>query len=57
VLGEVAATDPAAAYALVAHAASGTAGLKVQGRIGSPGGDALEDFLAPPPRQAARYLP
>ena len=57
VLGEVAAADPCAAYALVAHAASraGTAVLKVQGRPGSPGGDALEDCLASPPRQAARY--
>ena len=57
VLGEVAATDRAAAYALVTYAASsaGTAVLKVQGRTGSLGGDALEDCLAPPSRQAARY--
>jgi hypothetical protein len=55
VLGEVAATDPAAAYALVAHAAAGTGGLLVKERPGSPGGDALESLLAPPPRQAAQY--
>ena len=55
VLGEVAATDPAAAYALVAYAAAGTGVLLVKERPGSPGGDALEGFLAPPPRQAAQY--
>ena len=57
VLGEIAAADPGAAHALVAHAASrvGSAVLKVQGRPGGPGGDALESCLEPPPRQAARY--
>ena len=54
VLGEIAATDPAAAYALVAHAA-GTGALKVKERPGTVGADALESCLAPPPRQAARY--
>ena len=57
VLGEIAAADPAAAYALLAYAASkpGADALKVTERGGSPGGDALEAWLAPPPRQAARY--
>lgn len=55
VLGEVAAADPPAAYALVAHAAAGTGALLVKERPGSPGGDTLESFLAPPPRQAAQY--
>jgi hypothetical protein len=57
VLGEVAAADPAAAYALLSHAASiaGADVLKVKERPGSCGGDALENVLAPPPRQAARY--
>jgi hypothetical protein len=57
VLGEVAAADPAAAHALLAHAASiaGEDVLKVKERPGSCGGDALETCLAPPPRRAARY--
>ena len=56
-LGEIAAVDAAAAHTLLAHAARrvGADVLKVTERGGSPGGDALEPFLAPPPRQAARY--
>ncbi len=63
-LGEVAASRPAAAEALLAHAAfvaraSGdgaeTGAVKVKERPGSLGGDALEGYLARPPRQAARY--
>jgi predicted N-acetyltransferase YhbS len=57
VLGEVAAVDPAAAYALLAHAAALTSGgdLAVKERPGCVGADALDRFLAPPPRQAERY--
>ncbi|MDR2987386.1 MAG: GNAT family N-acetyltransferase, partial [Nocardiopsaceae bacterium] len=57
VLGEIAATDTAAAGALVGYASrnSGSATLKVMERAGYPAGDALEQYLAPPPRQAARY--
>jgi predicted N-acetyltransferase YhbS len=57
VLGEVAAVDPPAAYALLAHAAAlaGPGALKVAGRPGHAGAAALEDCLVPPPRQAARY--
>jgi predicted N-acetyltransferase YhbS len=57
VLGEVAAIDPAGAYALLAHAAALTGGgdLAVRERPGCVGGDALDRFLAPPPRQAERY--
>jgi predicted N-acetyltransferase YhbS len=57
VLGEVAASEPAAARALVAHAATlaPAGGLSVMERPGSPAGDELEPLLAPPPRQAARY--
>jgi predicted N-acetyltransferase YhbS len=64
VLGEVAAADPAAAHALVRHAAGladgpdavgAPGGLKVMERPGGPGGDALEPFLAPRSRQAAAY--
>jgi predicted N-acetyltransferase YhbS len=55
VLGELAAADPAGAHALLAHAATLTGDLTVKERPGSAGGDALERFLAPPPRQAERY--
>jgi predicted N-acetyltransferase YhbS len=57
VLGEIAAVDPAAAGALLGYAstAAGAATLKVMERRGYPTGDALERYLAPPPRQAARY--
>jgi len=57
VLGEVAAVDPAAACALLAHAATRTGGgdLAVQERPGCVGADALDRFLTPPPRQAERY--
>jgi predicted N-acetyltransferase YhbS len=56
-LGEVAAVDPAGAHALLAHAATLTGGrdLAVKERPGCVGGDALDRFLAPPPRQAERY--
>jgi predicted N-acetyltransferase YhbS len=56
-LGEVAAVDPAAAYALLAHAATrtGAGDLAVKERPGCVGGDALDRFLAPPPQQAERY--
>ena len=62
-LGEVAAADPDAARALLAHAATiagadalrGNERLRVKERRGSLGGDVLEEYLAPPPRQAARY--
>jgi hypothetical protein len=57
VLGEIAAADQAAASALLAYAGSraGDDGLKVTERDGSPGAAALEDWLAPPPREAACY--
>lgn len=57
VLGEIAAADPAAAYDLLAHAVDqvGTDVLRVEGRPGYPGGDAIERCLEPPPRQAAQY--
>ncbi|MGN6793188.1 MAG: GNAT family N-acetyltransferase [Streptosporangiaceae bacterium] len=57
VLGEIAAVDPAAAFALLAHAGShvGVNELKVIGRGGYPAGDALEKCLELPPRQAAQY--
>jgi len=52
----VAAVDPAGAQALLAHATALAGGdLRVKERPGSVGGDALERFLAPPPRQAERY--
>jgi hypothetical protein len=62
-LGEVAAADPDAARALLTHAATiggadarrGNEQLRVKERPGSLGGDVLEEYLAPPPRQAARY--
>jgi hypothetical protein len=57
VLGEVAASDPAAARALLSHAAilAGPGGLRVLERPGSPAGDELEPFLAARTRQAAAY--
>jgi predicted N-acetyltransferase YhbS len=57
VLGEIAATEPGAALALVAYAHGLGTGreLAVKERTGSVGGDALEPFLAPPPQQAAAY--
>jgi predicted N-acetyltransferase YhbS len=57
VLGEIAAADQAAARALLGHAVSKVGGdvLRVMERGGSPGGGALEAYLAPAPRQAARY--
>lgn len=57
VLGEIAATDPAASYALLAHARdrAGDGELKVKERPGSTGGDALESYLVPPTRQANCY--
>ncbi|HEX7992516.1 MAG TPA: GNAT family N-acetyltransferase, partial [Streptosporangiaceae bacterium] len=57
VLGEIAAVDPAAAGALLGYASThaGAATLKVMERPGHPTGDALERYLAPPRRQAARY--
>ena len=56
-LGEVAAADAEAAYALLAHAADevGTEVLRVVGRPGYPAGDAIERCLEPAPRQAAQY--
>jgi hypothetical protein len=57
VLGEVAATEPDAALALVAHAQGLCQGreLSVKERPGSMAGDAIESFLAPAPQQAAAY--
>ena len=57
VLGEIAAADAAAAYALLAYAAgkAGADALTVTERGGSAGGDALETWLNPPPPQAASY--
>jgi predicted N-acetyltransferase YhbS len=57
VLGEIAAADPPAAGALLrcASANAGAATLKVMERSGYPAGDALEPYLAPPPRHASRY--
>lgn len=57
VLGEVAAVDTAGACALLAHAATltGAGRLAVKERAGCVGADALDRFLAPPPRQAERY--
>jgi GNAT superfamily N-acetyltransferase len=57
VLGEIAATDAAAARALIRHAADqvGTDVFVVVGRPGYPGGDAIETFLEPPPRHTAQY--
>jgi hypothetical protein len=64
VLGEVAASDAAAALALLAHAAGradaaggadGPARLSVLERPGSLAGDAMEPLLAAPPGQAAAY--
>jgi predicted N-acetyltransferase YhbS len=57
VLGEIAAADPAAGGALLGYASTtaDAATLKVMERGGYPAGDALERYLAPPPRQAARY--
>ena len=56
-LGEVAAADPDAARALLAHAASiaGAEKLRVKERTGSLGGDVLEEYLEPQPRPALRY--
>jgi hypothetical protein len=47
----------AGAHALLAHAATlaGAGTLAVKDRPGCVGGDALDRFLAPPPRQAERY--
>jgi predicted N-acetyltransferase YhbS len=57
VLGEIAAADPPAARALLAHAATlaGAGGLRVLERPGSPAGDEVESFLAARSRQAAAY--
>ena len=57
VLGEVAATDPVAAHALVAHAVTlvGHDELMVKERPGGLAGGALEELLAPPAPRAARY--
>jgi predicted N-acetyltransferase YhbS len=66
-LGEIAAADPAAAHALLAHAATVVSGgepggaaapvgeLKVKERPGSVGGDALEGFLVPRTERAGSY--
>ncbi|HEY7177039.1 MAG TPA: GNAT family N-acetyltransferase [Micromonosporaceae bacterium] len=57
VLGEVAATEPAAAHALVSYAQSRNPDreLAVKERPGSEAGDALEPLLAPPSARAEAY--
>jgi predicted N-acetyltransferase YhbS len=57
VLGEVAAADPAAVRALLAHTAAGAEGgaVRVFERGGSPAGGELEPFLADRRRQAEAY--
>jgi hypothetical protein len=57
VLGEIAAADAAAAFALVNYASrtAGSATLKVKERGGCIAGDALEQYLAPRARQASCY--
>ena len=56
-LGEIAATDPIAARALLAHAAGlvGTGELMIKERPGSLAGDVLEEFLAPATEALSYY--
>ncbi len=57
VLGEIAATDPPAAYALLHHATdlAGERGALVVDRPGTVAGRALDPYLGPPPARAEQY--